>query len=77
MKKTTDTGYINRNDQRNNGRTEERGTDHCQWYYEMECLKCNFKYKANNQMFSKESVLIARRQTLVSTTYFNFVTRTC
>lgn len=64
MKKTTDTGYINRNDQRNNGRTEERGTDHCQWYYEMECLKCNLNIKLMAQMFSKESVLIAKEADL-------------
>ncbi len=47
MGKSTENGYINRNSQRNNGRTEERGTDYGQWFYEMQCLKCDFKYKAN------------------------------
>lgn len=40
-------GYINRNNQRNNGKTSEPGTDHCQWFYEMECLYCHYKYHAN------------------------------
>ncbi len=47
MGKSTENGYINRNSQRNNGRTEERGTDFGQWFYEMKCLKCDFNYKAN------------------------------
>lgn len=45
--KTTDTGYINRNGQINLGRTSERGTDHGQWFYKMECQKCGYVYKAN------------------------------
>jgi len=40
-------GYLNKNNQRNLGRTEEKGTDHGQWLYSMECQKCKFKYKAN------------------------------
>lgn len=47
MAKTTDTGYVNRNNQRNNGRSEEVGTDNNQWFYNMECLNCGMKYKAN------------------------------
>ncbi len=46
-KKWTETGSINKNNQRNNGRTDERGTDNGQWFYEMECLNCGHKYKAN------------------------------
>lgn len=44
---STEEGYINRNNQRNNGKTGEVGTDHGQWFYEMECLNCHNKYKAN------------------------------
>ena len=44
---TTETGYVNRNNQRNNGRTNEKGTDCNQWFYNMECLDCGAKYKAN------------------------------
>lgn len=43
----TEAGSINRNNQRNNGKTSEMGSGHCQWYYKMECLKCNHIYKAN------------------------------
>ena len=45
--KSTDTGYINRNNQRNNGKTDHPGTDSMQWFYEMECLNCGHKYMAN------------------------------
>lgn len=47
--KTTETGYINKNNQRNNGRTDKAGTDFGQWYYAMECLNenCGHKYYAN------------------------------
>lgn len=44
---STDTGYINKNNQRNNGKTELPGTDNMQWFYQMECLKCGFVYLAN------------------------------
>ncbi|MCI6996828.1 MAG: hypothetical protein MR936_08565 [Eubacterium sp.] len=46
-KKTTDVGYVNKNSQRNNGKTEHKGTDNNQWFYSMECLKCGHKYFAN------------------------------
>lgn len=46
-KKWTETGTVNKNNQRNNGRTDEPGTDNAQWFYEMECLNCGHKYKAN------------------------------
>ena len=45
--KTTDIGYVNKNGQINLGRTEERGTDHGQWFYKMECQNCGHVYKAN------------------------------
>ena len=45
--KTTITGYINKNNQRNNGRTDIPGTDYGQWFYDMECLHCGHKYYAN------------------------------
>lgn len=44
---TTEVGYINKNNQRNNGRTDKPGTDYGQWFYEMECLVCGHKYHAN------------------------------
>lgn len=44
---TTDIGYINKNNQRNNGRTSIPGTDFGQWFYDMECLNCGHKYYAN------------------------------
>ena len=45
--KTTETGYVNKNNQRNNGKTDIPGTDYGQWFYEMECLECGHKYHAN------------------------------
>lgn len=45
--KTTEAGYINRNEQKNLGRTEERGTDNNQWFYKMQCQKCGWVYLAN------------------------------
>lgn len=44
---TTEAGYINKNNQRNNGRTDIPGTDFGQWFYDMECLECGQKYHAN------------------------------
>lgn len=37
---STAAGYINRNNQINLGRTQERGTDHGQWLYRMRCEHC-------------------------------------
>ena len=47
--KSTQIGYINNNNQRNNGRSTELGTDYGQWFYYMECLNvdCGHKYLAN------------------------------
>ena len=45
--KSTATGYINKNNQRNNGCTHEAGTDNNQKFYSMECLNCGHRYKAN------------------------------
>ena len=45
--KSTEVGFINKNDQRNNGCTYEDGTDNNQKFYAMECLKCGHNYKAN------------------------------
>lgn len=44
---TTESGYINKNNQKNNGRTNMPGTDFGHWFYEMECLECGYKYHAN------------------------------
>lgn len=46
-KNTTIVGYVNPKQQKNLGRTEEKGTDHMQYFYNMECLLCGFQYKAN------------------------------
>lgn len=45
--KTTEIGYINKNNQRNQGKTNIRGTDHCQWFNSMECQKCGHQYHSN------------------------------
>ena len=45
--KSTEVGYINKNDQKNNGRSNEKGSDHGQWFYNLECLKCGHTYLAN------------------------------
>ncbi len=45
--KTTVTGFINRNDQLNKGKTDMPGSDHFQWFYKMECQKCGYEYLAN------------------------------
>lgn len=44
---TTEKGFVNKNNQRNNGKTEKPGTDFGQWFYDMECLDCGHKYYAN------------------------------
>ena len=45
--KSTDTGYVNKNNQRNNGKTDIPGTGNGQWFYDMECLECGHQYHAN------------------------------
>ena len=44
---STEQGSVNRNQQRNNGRTQMPGTDNQKWFYEMEYLGCGHKYYAN------------------------------
>lgn len=46
-KATTITGFVNDNNQRNEGRLTELGTDHNQYFYQMKCLHCGHLYKAN------------------------------
>jgi len=41
------TENINKNNQRNNGRTQMQGTDHRQQFYEIKCLDCGHEYYAN------------------------------
>lgn len=43
----TEIGYVNANNQRNNGKTNKRGTDNNQFFYTMECLNCGHTYYAN------------------------------
>ena len=45
--KTTDTGYINKNNQKNLGYSGISETHYNQKFYEMECLDCGHKYMAN------------------------------
>ena len=48
-KKTTVTGFVNENGQKNLGRVEpqQEGTDHCQYVYVMNCTKCGKIYGSN------------------------------
>lgn len=45
--KSTEKGYVNDNNQRNNGKTDKPGTGNFQWFYAMECLNCGHNYYAN------------------------------
>ena len=45
--KSTVSGYVNKNNQKNNGCTYEAGTDNNQNFYAMECLNCGHRYKSN------------------------------
>ncbi len=45
--KSTDMGYVNKNNQMNLGCTDRPGTDYNQKLYAMKCLDCGFKYFAN------------------------------
>ncbi len=47
MKNTTETGYINQHNQRNNGLKGISDTHYNQRFFEMECLNCGHKYFAN------------------------------
>lgn len=47
MMKTLDTGYINKNEQKNLGLKGKSDTHYNQNFYEMECLKCGHRYFAN------------------------------
>ena len=44
---STAAGYINKNNQKNLGRTPLAGTDHGQWLYQMRCEHCQHEYYAN------------------------------
>ena len=45
--KSTDSGYINKNNQKNLGYRGESKTHYNQKFFEMECLDCGHKYMAN------------------------------
>lgn len=45
--KSTVVGYTNKNNQKNLGKTDQRGSGNQQWFYQMQCLNCNHKYYAN------------------------------
>ncbi len=44
---STENGYVNKNNQKNIGKTSKPGTDHMQWFYSMECQDCGHIYLAN------------------------------
>lgn len=46
--KSTDLNYLNKNNQRNIGKTNEKGTDHCSVLYMMRCEDCKHEYFANS-----------------------------
>lgn len=53
--KTTEMGYINRNNQKNIEKTNLHGSDHNQVFYQMECQLCRMKYFANGtDIFQKK-----------------------
>ena len=47
--KTTEIGYVNRNNQKNHGTKGVDGNDHCQVSYKLECLEigCGAVYGSN------------------------------
>ena len=45
--KTTDEGYVNKNNQKNLGCRGVSGTHYNQKFFELECLDCGHKYMAN------------------------------
>ena len=52
---TTDVGYLNRNNQRNLGKSGEEGTDFLQKLYSMRCENCGHTYSANGtDIFQKK-----------------------
>lgn len=44
---TTKIGYVNSNNQRCSGTLGIQGTDHLQFSYKLECLRCGYVYGAN------------------------------
>ena len=46
-KNTTQKGFVNRNNQLNEGKLEQAGTDFNQFFYQMKCLNCDYIYKSN------------------------------
>ena len=45
-------GFVNTKNQMNLGKTDKKGTDYGQWFYQMECLTCNHQYLANGSNIS-------------------------
>ena len=52
-KQTTQIGFINSNDQRCHGTLGIKGTDHLQYAYRLECLKCGYIYGANGSEIAR------------------------
>lgn len=68
--KTTQIGYMNRNNQKNHGTRGVKGTDHGQSSYKLECLSsaCGHEYGATAQMFFSVSAPGVKAANLVSST---------
>ena len=49
---TTKIGFVNERAQKCHGTLEVSGTDHLQYAYRMECLKCGYVYGANGSDIS-------------------------
>lgn len=49
---STAEGFVNTKNQKNLGKTDMKGTDHGQWFYQMECLNCHHKHLANGSNIS-------------------------
>lgn len=45
--KSTTPGYINKNNQKNLGKTDTHGSGNQQWFYQLQCLDCDHLYYAN------------------------------
>ena len=53
-------GYVNRNNQKNLGRTNERGNNPTNWFYRMRCENCLYEYKANGSDIHEKNVLLVK-----------------
>jgi hypothetical protein len=57
---STKEGFINVNNQINIGKTDMKGTDFGQWFYQLECLTCHHKYLTNGSNISAKRCPICK-----------------